>query len=216
MKFYDSIGLPNPDRVRIALAEKDVLDRVEIVQVNLWEGEHRTAAFKAKNPSVTVPLLELDNGIAISETTAITEYIDHAFEGISLTGVDPEERAVVHMMQRRGEQKIVDAIGAYFHHATPGFGPEIELDQNPTWGRVHHQKTLDGMVYFDTVLRETPFIAGQNFSMADITVFTGLNFSEAYPKVMIPNDLTALTAWRSRIAARPSCAFVPETLKGRP
>ena len=141
MKFYDNIGLPNPDRVRIALAEKDVLDRVEIVQVNLWEGEHRTAAFKAKNPSVTVPLLELDNGIAISETTAITEYIDHAFEGISLTGVDPEERAVVHMMQRRGEQKIVDAIGAYFHHATPGFGPEIELDQNPTWGRVHHQKT---------------------------------------------------------------------------
>jgi glutathione S-transferase len=55
MKFYDSIGLPNPDRVRIALAEKGVLDQVEIIQVNLWEGEHRTAAFKAINPSVTVP-----------------------------------------------------------------------------------------------------------------------------------------------------------------
>ncbi len=216
MKFYDSIGLPNPDRVRIALAEKGVLDRVEIVQVNLWEGEHRTAAFKAKNPSVTVPLLELDNGVAISETTAITEYIDHAFEGISLTGVSPQERAVVHMMQRRGEQKIVDAIGTYFHHATLGFGPEIELDQNPAWGQTHHQKTLDGMGYFDTVLRETPFIAGENFSMADITVFTGLNFSETYPRVMIPSNLTALTEWRSRIAARSSCAFVPDTLKGRP
>ncbi len=216
MKFYDSIGLPNPDRVRIALAEKGVLDRVEIVQVNLWEGEHRTAAFRAKNPSVTVPLLELDNGTAISETTAITEYIDHAFEGISLTGVGPQERAVVHMMQRRGEQKIVDAIGAYFHHATPGFGPEIELDQNPAWGQAHHQKTLDGMAYFDAVLRETPFIAGENFSMADITVFTGLNFSETYPQVMIPSNLTALTEWRSKIAARPSCAFVPDTLKGRP
>jgi glutathione S-transferase len=86
MKFYDSLGLPNPDRVRIALAEKGVLDQVEIIQVNLWEGEHCTAAFKAKNPSVTVPLLELDNGTALSETTAITEYIDHTFDGIPLTG----------------------------------------------------------------------------------------------------------------------------------
>ena len=71
MKFYDSIGLPNPDRVRIALAEKGVLDQVEIIQVDLWKGEHRTEAFKAKNPSVTVPLLELANGVAISETTAM-------------------------------------------------------------------------------------------------------------------------------------------------
>jgi glutathione S-transferase len=160
-------------------------------------------------------LLELDNGVAISETTAITEYLDHAFGGISLTGTGPQERAVVHMMQRRGEQKIVDAICAYFHHATPGFGPEIELDQNKEWGQVHYQKTLDGMAYFDAVLHEQPFVAGENFSMADITVFTGLNFTETYPRVMVPNGLTALVEWRNRIAARDSCAFVPETLKGR-
>ncbi len=215
MKFYDSIGLPNPDRVRIALAEKGVLDQVEIIQVNLWEGEHRTEAFKAKNPSATVPLLELDNGVAISETTAITEYIDHAFEGISLTGATAQDRAVIHMMQRRGEQKIVDAIGAYFHHATSGFGPEIELNQNKAWGEAHYQKTLDGMTYFDTVLREHPYVAGDAYSMADITVFTGINFSETYPKVMVPKELTALIEWRQRIAARASCAFVPETLKGR-
>jgi len=216
VRFYDSIGLPNPDRVRIALAEKGVLDQVEIIQVNLWEGEHRTEAFKAKNPSITVPLLELDNGVAISETTAITEYIDHAFDGIPLTGTGPQERAVVHMMQRRGEQKIVDAIGAYFHHGTPGFGPEIELDQNKAWGEAHYQKALDGMAYFDAVLRDQLYVAGEAYSMADITVFTGLNFSETYPKVMVPSDLTALTAWRDRIAARDACAFVSQTLKGRP
>jgi glutathione S-transferase len=215
MKFYDSLGLPNPDRVRIALAEKGVLDQVEIIQVNLWEGEHRTAAFKAKNPSVTVPLLELDNGTALSETTAITEYIDHTFDGIPLTGRGAEERAVVHMMQRRGEQKIVDAIGAYFHHATPGFGPEIELNQNKAWGDAHLQKTLDGMAYFDAVLRDQSYVAGANYSMADITVFTGLNFSETYPKVMVPKGLTALNEWRARIGARTSCAFVAETMKGR-
>ncbi|MEP5729495.1 MAG: glutathione S-transferase [Sulfitobacter sp.] len=215
MKFYDSIGLPNPDRIRIALAEKGVLDQVDIIQVNLWEGEHRSAAFKSINPSATVPLLELENGIAISETTAITEYIDHRFDGIPLTGRGPQERAIVHMMQRRGEQKIVDSIGAYFHHATPGFGPEIELNQNKAWGDAHYQKTLDGMAYFDAVLRNQPFVAGENFSMADITVYTGLNFSETYPKVMVPKVLSALNEWRRRIDARESCAFVPETLKGR-
>ena len=61
-----------------------------------------------------------------------------------MTGRSAEERAVVHMMQRRGEQKIVDAIGAYFHHPTMGFGPEVELDQNKVWGEAHLQKTLDG------------------------------------------------------------------------
>lgn len=210
MKFYDSIGLPNPDRVRIALLEKGVLDQFEIIKVDLWKGEHRTEEFKAKNPSVTIPLLELDNGIAISETTAITEYIDHAFDGIPLTGRGAEERALVHMMQRRGEQKIVDAIGAYFHHATPGFGPKVEIDQNKAWGQVHLQKTLDGMAYFDLVLQDQPYVAGANFSMADITVFTGLNFSESYLKVMVPPTLTAVAEWRARIAERPSCEFVPK------
>lgn len=205
LTFYDSKGLPNPDRVRIALEEKGVMDQVTVKQVDLWKGEHRTEAFKALNPSVTIPLLVLDDGTAISETTAITEYIDHAFPGISLTGQTPKERAIIHMMQRRGEQKIVDAIGAYFHHATPGFGPEIELNQNKPWGEAHLAKTLEGMRYFNNVLEQQAFIAGDGFSMADITVFTGLNFSETYPKVMIPAECTALLAWRTRIGARPSC-----------
>lgn len=210
MKFYDSKGLPNPDRIRIALAEKGVLEQIEIVQVDLWKGEHRTPEFKTKNPSVTIPLFELDNGIAISETTAITEFIDHHFEGIPLTGRGAQERAMVHMMQRRGEQKIVDAIGAYFHHATAGFGPEIEINQNRKWGELHKAKTIDGMTYFDQVLATQPYVAGANFSMADITVFTGLNFSETYPKVCVPKGCKSLQAWRKRIAERPSCAFVKE------
>lgn len=210
MKFYDSIGLPNPDRVRIALLEKGVLDKVEIVQLNLYKGEHQTSEFKNKNPSGTIPLLELGNGKAISEVTAITEYIDHEFEGIPLTGRGAEERAVVHMMQRRGEQKIVDAIGTYFHHATPGFGPDVEVDQYKTWGEAHLKKAIDGMAYFDNVLQKQPYVAGANFSMADITVFTGLCFSELYPKVIVPRTFVALAEWRARIAERPSCEFVPK------
>ena len=93
-----------------------------------------------------------------------------------MTGRSAEERAVVHMMQRRGEQKIVDAIGAYFHHPTMGFGPEVELDQNKAWGEAHLQKTLDGMVYFDEVLQDSPFIAGENYSMQTLPFSRVLTF----------------------------------------
>ena len=203
--FYDTKGLPNPDRIRIALKEKGVLEGVNIIQVNLWKGEHKTESFKQINPNATVPLMVLESGVAISESTAITEYIDHTFEGISLTGKTAEQRAIIHMMQRRGEQKIVDAIGAYFHHATVGFGSEIEGIQNKAWGQAHYEKTLEGMRYFDTVLKHSLYIAGDEFSMADITVFTGVNFSETFPKVMIPKECKHLLSWRERMFERPSC-----------
>ena len=211
--FYDTKGLPNPDRIRIAFKEKGVFDQVKTVQVDLWKGEHKTDEFRSMNPNATVPMLVLENGTALSESTAITEYIDHTFEGTNLTGETAEQRAIVHMMQRRGEQKIVDAIGAYFHHATPGFGPEIEGTQNKAWGESHHSKTLDGMRYFDDVLKSTPFIAGEQFSMADITVFTGLNFSETYPKVMVPAECQHLLQWRERMFERPSCLESKQQMK---
>ena len=119
MKIYDFEGFPNPARVRIALAEKGATNDVEFVTVDVPGGAHRKPEFMAKNPSGAVPVLELDDGTTISECTAITEYIDHQYEGISLTGKGSKERAVVHMMQRRAEQGLLDAVGAYFHHATP-------------------------------------------------------------------------------------------------
>lgn len=216
VKLFDSIGLPNPDRVRIALAEKGALDQVEIILVNLWEAEHRTAAFKVKNPSITMPLLDLDNGVEISETTAIAKNIDHTFVGIARPGSSPQERAVVHTMQRRDAQKIVDEIGVYFHRATLEIAPEIEVDHNKVWGEARYQKTPDGMAYFDAVLRDPPCRPGRTYSMADITVFTELASSETYLKVMVPHGLSALTKWRQRIATRAANAFVAETLKGRP
>jgi glutathione S-transferase len=77
MKIHDIPGFPNPLRVRIALAEKGLTDQVEFVKVDLPGAEHKDAAFLAKNPTGTVPVLELDDGLFISECTAITEYIDN-------------------------------------------------------------------------------------------------------------------------------------------
>ena len=202
MKIYDFEGFPNPARVRIALAEKGATAKVEFVHVDVMKGEHRSPDFTAKNPSAAVPVLELDDGTTISECTAITEYIDHAFEGIALTGRSAKERAVVHMMQRRAEQGVMDAVGTYFHHATPGLGA-LETYQNKEWGEKQKERALAGMRYFDEVLAKQPYAAGANFSMVDITLFAGLNFAD-FAKIEFPVDCTHLAAWRARMAERPS------------
>jgi glutathione S-transferase len=204
MKIYDFQGFPNPARVRIALAEKNATDQVQFVHVDVLKGEHRLPAFIKLNPSATVPVLELDDGTCISECTAITEYIDHSFAGISLTGSSAKERAVIHMMQRRAEAGVMDAVGAYFHHATPGLGA-LELYQNQDWGLKQQATAVAGMRYFNELLSTQPFAAGENFSMVDITLFVGLNFAD-FAKVSIPADCTHLAAWRARMAARPSMA----------
>jgi len=203
MKIYDFAAFPNPARVRIALNEKNATDQVEFVEIDVPNGGHLDANFVAKNPSATVPLMELDCGTCVSECTAITEYIDENFDGPSLTGATAKEKAVVHMMQRRGEQYLMDAVGDYFHHATAGLGPDLEKNQNPDWGNSQKAKALEGMKYFDSVLANNDYVAGDNFSMADITAFAGLGFAD-FVGVEISDDYKNLAEWRGRIAARPS------------
>jgi len=205
MKIYDVAAFPNPVRVRIALAEKNATDQVEFVDVDVMAGEHKKAPFLSKNPGGAVPVLELEDGSCISECTAITEYIDHAFEGPSLTGKTPKDRATIHMMQRRAETNLLDAVATYFHHATPGLGPDIEGYQNKEWGEKQKEKAVSGMRYFDELLGAQPYIAGGDFSMADITAFAGLAFAD-FANIDIPDDCQNLKSWREKVAARPSIA----------
>jgi len=205
MKVYEFAGFPNPARVRIALAEKGLTDKVDFVSVNVPEGEHRKSEFLAKNPSGTVPALETADGTVISECTAITEYLDHMDGSPSLTGETPQERGVIHMMQRRAEAGLLDAVGAYFHHATPGLGPDIETVQIAEWGNHQKSRAIEGMKYFDSVLEGQDFVAGNKFSMADITVFAGLGFA-AFANVDVPAECSALKEWQARISSRPSVA----------
>ena len=154
MRIIDSEGCPNPARARIALAEKGATDKVEFVPVDVMGGEHRTDAFKAKNPDAVVPCLELADGTYISQCNAITEYIDGHFEGPSLTGKTPKQRTQIAMMNLRAENE---------------------------------------------------YLARADFSAADTTAFAGLVFAD-FAKVEISQSLSNLTAWRAKVAARPSIA----------
>jgi glutathione S-transferase len=203
LTIYDMPGGPYPARVRIALLEKSLQARVRFVTVNLWKGEHKKPEFLAKNYSGTLPVLELDDGTLIAECTAITEYLDALDGAPMLTGRTPREKGLIHMMSKRAELELLDAVSVYFHHATPGLGPDVEIYQNPEWGFRQRDKALKGMHYFDAVLRAQPFVAGEAFSMADITVIGGLIFA-GLVDLPVPAACSALQAWYTKIQERPS------------
>ena len=203
MKVYEFKGFPNPTRVRLALAEKGLFDAVEFVQVNVPEGEHRQPAFLAKNPSGVVPVLELDDGTQISECSAITEYLDHAKGDADLTGQSAKERAVIAMMQRKVEAGFLDAVATYFHHATAGLGPDIETDQNAAWGERQKTVALKTMHWMNNVLADQDYLAGDSFTVADITAMAGFDFA-GFAQIETPATLTNLLAWRDRVGSRPS------------
>ena len=204
MKIYDWPTGPYPTRVRIALAEKNLRSRVQFVSVDLWKGEHKRPEFLVKNYSGTLPVLELDDGTFIAECTAITEYLDALDGAPTLTGgTPPRDRGLIHMMNKRAELELLDAISVYFHHATPGLGPEVERYQNAEWGFHQREKASRGMRYFDGVLQRQSFVAVEAFSMADITVIAGLVFAELL-KLRVPAECEALQDWYARMRERPS------------
>ncbi|WP_438391523.1 glutathione S-transferase family protein [Caballeronia sp. DA-9] len=209
MKLYDISGFPNPARIRIVLAEKGLDAQIEFVKVDLFAAEHKQDAFLAINPTGTVPVLELDDGTFISECVAITEYLDNLDGNPTLTGKTPKQKAVIHMMQKRADDQLIDAIGIYFHHATPGLGARLEAYKSPEWahrkewGERYLEKFVRGMQYFDSVLKSNAYVAGNDFSMADITVYAALMHAGA-AGVVIPDDCTALLAWQAKMSERPS------------
>ncbi len=208
MKIHDIAGFPNPARIRIVLAEKGLDAQVEFVNVDLWAAEHKQPAFLAKNPTGVVPVLELDDGTFISECIAITEYLDNLDGNPTLTGKTPREKAIIHMMQKRADDLMIDTIGSYFHHATPGLGDELLRYKSPEWahrkewGERQLEKFKDAMRYFNGVLADQPYLAGDKFSVADITAYCAL-LHAAFPGIHIPAELTALAAWQARIAEHP-------------
>ncbi len=202
MKLYEFEAFPNPRRVRMFLAEKGV--SVDRIQVNVPEGEHRTDAITAKNPSATVPFLEFEDGTCISETTAISRYFEAKQPKPSLFGATPADQGRIDMWQRRVEDGLFNAILTYFHHATPGLG-ELELYQNKDWGENNRERAHKTMLWLDRELANRPYVAGDTYSIADITALCGIDFCK-FVELDIPADCANLQRWYDEVASRPSAA----------
>lgn len=223
MKIYDREGTPNAARIRIVLAEKGLEDQIEFVSVDLIRAEQKQPAFLAMNPIGKIPVLELDDGTVISESTAITEYLDNLDGNPTLTGKTSREKGIIHMMQRRVEMMVLEAIDDYFHYGTPGLGKALRPWRMPDWsgakewGERRGAQAVQNMPYFNDILAKTPFVAGDAFSMADISLWAALAFADAIGLPIAP-ELTALAAWRSKVSDIPAVknrsgqAILPEDL----
>ena len=226
MKLYDRQGTPNAARIRIVLAEKGLESQVEFVTVDLITAQQKQPAFLKMNPIGKTPVLVLDDGLALSESTAITEYLDNLDGNPTLTGRTPREKALIHMMQRRVEMMLLETVDDYFHYGTPGLGKALRPWRMPDWGAAKEwgerrgAQAVANLPYFDEVLRERPFIAGDTFSMADISLFAGLAFAAGAGLPIAP-ELTALAAWRERVSQLPAVknrsgqTFLPEDIERR-
>lgn len=207
MILHDCTRAPNPRRVRMFLAEKGVeLPRRE---VDLMAGEHRSPAFRAKNPRCTVPVLELDDGTCISETLAIWHYLEAKFPDPPLMGRDAREQALVLQWHAFVDQEGMHAASEAYRNRAPTFrgralpGP-VDFEQLPQLaerGRVRVEAAFD---ILDERLSESPYVAGAHFSIADITAFVAVEFGSRAD--VVPGSRRHLARWHRSVGARPSAA----------
>jgi len=211
VKLYDRQGTPNAARIRIVLAAKGLEDQIEIVPVDLVNAEQKQDWFLKMNPVGKTPVLLLDDGLALSESAAITEYLDTLDGNPVLTGHTPREKALIQMMHRRVEILLLDPVDDYFHYGTNGLGeklrpwrmPDWDAREKQAWGERRGAQAVANLPYFEEVLGQRPFLAGDGFSLADISLFAGIAFASAVGLPIAP-ELTALAAWRARVDLLPA------------
>lgn len=209
MKIFDREGTPNAARIRIVAAEKGLDDQIEYVSVDLIAAEQKQPAFLAMNPVGKTPVLVLDDGLAISECTAITVYLDNLDGKPALTGRSPREMALIHMMQRRVEIMLLEPIDDYFHYGTPGLGAMLkpwrmpDWEHRADWGRRRGNVATGNFAYFDKWLSERPFLTGDTYSMADITLYATLAFARGIG-LQVGEQHKHLDAWTEAMASLPA------------
>lgn len=206
MKFYDCTTAPSPRRVRILMAEKGI--EIETVQVDLMNGEHFTEAFRKINPLGEVPVLELDDGVTITQVGAICRYLEELYPQNPLHGRTAAERAMVessnHQLQMNGFMAGAEA----FRNATPGFknralpGPH-NYSQIPELAERGLLRLDNLFADLDAHLANNQFIVGDYYSIADITALCIVDFAK-WVKKSIPEGCTNLQRWYDQVNSRPS------------
>ncbi|WP_017669675.1 glutathione S-transferase family protein [Blastomonas sp. AAP53] len=202
MKLYQSIG-PNPRVVLMFLEEKGaVIDRAF---VDIMKGENRGPDFLAKNPFGQVPLLEMDDGTYLSESTAICGYIEEKFPTPALIGSTAEERAVTQMLVRRLDYDVVAPMTTAFRgsEGLPMF--QYRLRCLPEAADGLKACARDGLAAFNALLAGKTWLAGDRFTLADIMLYCLTEFGKMVGQPM-PEDLANLAAWSARVAERPSAS----------
>jgi glutathione S-transferase len=202
MKFYNSIG-PNPRMVKIFMAEKGI--EIPRVEVDLRGGENRREPYLSTNPAGQTPALELDDGAIITEILPICEYLEEVYPSPPLIGSNPEERAETRMWTRRIDLNIAEPMlnGFRFSVGLAMFKDRVHCI--PQAADDLKAIAAERLTWLDGLLAGRQFVAGDRFTLADIWLFTVIEFGGQVGQPLDPANKT-LVAWQGRVAARSSIA----------
>jgi glutathione S-transferase len=199
VKIYNSLTAPNPRRVRVFLAEKGI--EVPYEEVDIVKAVNRGPEFRKKNPLATVPVLELDDGTSISESVAICRYFEELNPSPPLFGVDATDRALVEMWNRRMEFAVLQPIADAFRQRHEFFKGRIR--QVPEYAETQRLNAEDNLKWLDEELGNRRFVAGDRFTIADITAMVAVDFGRV-SKIAIKPEQKNLARWHADVSSRPS------------
>jgi glutathione S-transferase len=202
MKLYDGGRAPNPRRVRIFLAEKGI--DVPTEQIDLGALQQRSDAYTAINPMQRVPALVLDNGTVIAESIAICRYFESLQPEPILFGTDPLDSALVEMWNRRTELHLFFPVATIFQHLHPAMRRMVD-PQVPAWGEANKPRVMQFLEFLDGELKDRPYVAGDRYTVADITALVAVDFMRV-SKLVVPENLGNLQRWHQAVAKRQSAA----------
>jgi len=200
MKLYDSKMAPNPRRARIFLAEKGIALPTE--QVDIMALQHKTPEYTAINPFQRMPALVLDDGTVITESIAICRYFEVLQPEPPLFGKGAKEIALVEMWNRRAEIHFFANVAAVFRHLHPAM-KELEVPQIPPFAEASKPRVAWFLELLNGELAKREFIAGESYSVADITALVAVDFMKP-ARLTIPDELTHVKRWHAAVSLRPS------------
>ena len=191
MKLYDSRRAPNPRRVRWFMAEKGI-DDIEVIDVDLFGGQHRTPEYLARAGAANVPALEIDNALTITESVGICRYLESLYPEPNMFGRDPREIAVIEMWTRRTEMMVATPLMMTVRHSHPALAAlETQVAEVAANNRGAAERALK---FFDQRLAASAFIAADRVTIADILAAVSIDFARM-AKFRPPEELTHVARW---------------------
>lgn len=200
MLLYHDLRAPNPRRVRVFLAEKGVA--YDTIEVSIAAAAHQTPEFRKKNPISLVPVLELEDGRILRESMAICRYIEEQHPEPNLFGTDAWERAVIEQWNRHAELELLYPANQIFRNTHAFWQGRIK--QAPDFAEIMRELLAERFAWFDRELGTRPYIAGERFSVADITAMCAIDFGKVSKIRIDPAVQPNLAAWHARVSERPS------------
>jgi glutathione S-transferase len=200
MILYDCKPAPNPRRTRIFLAEKGI--SVQTVQIDMMKNEHKTPEYTAINPLQRMPALVLDDNTVITESLAICRYFEALQPDPPLFGQGAKEIALVEMWSRRVENNFFATVATVFRHLHPAM-KEFEVPQVPDWAEANKPRVAAFLELLDAELANREFIAGDRYSVADITALCTVDFMKP-ARLTVPEGAANVKRWHAAVSARPS------------